>query len=34
MPNCHVVISDFDQLITTVPGINAPIVSKKGFKSE
>jgi hypothetical protein len=34
MPNSHFVISDFDQLITSVEGINAPIVSKKGFKSE
>ncbi len=34
IPNCHVVISDFDQLITSIEGINAPIVSKKGFKSE
>jgi hypothetical protein len=34
MPNSHLVISDFDQLITSVEGINAPIVSKKGFKSE
>ena len=33
VPNCHYVISDFDQLVTTLPGINAPIVSKKGFKS-
>jgi len=34
MPNCHFVISDFDHLITSVPGINAPIVSRKGFKSQ
>lgn len=34
MPNCHLVISDFDHLVTAVPGINAPIVSKKGFKSQ
>lgn len=33
MPNSHLVISDFDQLITSIEGINAPIVSKKGFKS-
>lgn len=34
MPRCHLVISDFDHLVTPIPGINAPIVSKKGFKSE
>lgn len=34
MPNSHLVLSDFDHLVTPVPGINAPIVSKKGFKSE
>ena len=34
VPNCHIVLSDFDKLVTPVPGINAPIVSKKGFKSE
>lgn len=34
MPKSHLVISDFDQLVTSVSGINAPIVSKKGFKSE
>ena len=34
MPNCNFVISDFDHLITSVPGLNAPIVSRKGFKSE
>jgi hypothetical protein len=28
------VISDFDKLVTSVPGINAPIVSKKGLRSE
>ena len=33
IPQGHLVISDFDQLITNVEGINAPIVSKKGFKS-
>lgn len=33
VPNCHLVLSDFDKLITPVSGINAPIVSKKGFKS-
>lgn len=33
MPNCHLVISDFDHLVTPIPGINAPIVSRKGFKS-
>lgn len=34
MPKAHLVISDFDQLITSIDGINAPIVSKKGFKSQ
>ena len=34
IPKCHFVISDFDHLVTSVPGINAPIVSKKLFKSE
>ena len=34
VPNCHLVLSDLDKLVTPVPGINAPIVSKKGFKSE
>lgn len=34
MPKSHLVISDFDKLISSVAGINAPIVSKKGFKSE
>lgn len=34
MPNCHLLISDFDHLVTPIPGINAPIVSRKGFKSE
>ena len=33
MPKTHFVISDFDQLVTSVEGINAPIVSRKGFKS-
>lgn len=33
IPQSHLVISDFDKLITNVEGINAPIVSKKGFKS-
>lgn len=33
VPKAHFVISDFDHLITAVPGINAPIVSKKGLKS-
>ncbi len=33
VPNCHLVLSDFDKLVTPVSGINAPIVSKKGFKS-
>jgi len=33
MPHANLVMSDFDQLITSVDGINAPIVSKKGFKS-
>ena len=33
VPNCHLVISDFDKLVSPVSGINAPIVSKKGFKS-
>jgi hypothetical protein len=34
MPQSHLLISDFDHLVTSVPGINAPIVSSKGFKSE
>jgi hypothetical protein len=34
IPKSHLVISDFDKLISPVSGINAPIVSKKGFKSE
>jgi hypothetical protein len=34
MPQTHLVISDFDKLVTSVSGINAPIVSKKGVKSE
>lgn len=34
MPHSHLVISDFDHLVTRIPGVNAPIVSKKGFKSE
>ena len=34
IPKSHLVISDFDKLISSVSGINAPIVSKKGFKSE
>jgi hypothetical protein len=34
IPNCHLVLSDFDKLVTPVSGINAPIVSKKGFKSQ
>jgi hypothetical protein len=33
IPQSHLIISDFDQLITSIGGINAPIVSKKGFKS-
>jgi hypothetical protein len=33
IPNNHLVISDFDFLATSVPGINAPIVSRKGLKS-
>jgi hypothetical protein len=34
IPHCHLLISDFDQLVTPIAGINAPIVSRKGFKSE
>jgi hypothetical protein len=34
IPKSHLVISDFDKLISPVSGINAPIVSKKGFKSD
>ena len=34
IPKSHLVVSDFDKLISPVSGINAPIVSKKGFKSE
>lgn len=34
VPNSHLIISDFDAFISTVPGINAPIVSCKGEKSE
>jgi len=34
VPHAHMVISDFDRLVTPVQGINAPIVSKKGFKSQ
>jgi hypothetical protein len=30
IPNAHLIISDFDSLISPVPGINAPIVSEKG----
>ena len=29
MPKCYYIISDFDKLVTSVAGINAPIVSKK-----
>lgn len=32
-PNAHLVLSDFDSLISSIPGINAPIVSRKGEKS-
>ena len=34
IPKSHLVISDFDHLVTPVPGVNAPIVSRKGFKSD
>ena len=34
VPGIHLVMSDFDKLVTSVPGINAPIVSTKGFKSD
>jgi hypothetical protein len=34
IPQAHLLISDFDQLVTNIPGINAPIVSRKGVKSE
>lgn len=33
IPRAHLVISDFDKLVTSIPGINAPIVSKKGLGS-
>ena len=32
-PNAHLVLSDFDSLISSIPGLNAPIVSRKGEKS-
>ena len=32
-PKAHLVISDFDQLVSPIPGINSPIVSRKGFGS-
>jgi hypothetical protein len=33
IPNAHFIMSDFDQLFSSVPGIGAPIVSSKGEKS-
>ena len=30
IPNAHFIMSDFDQLFSSVPGIGAPIVSSKG----
>ena len=30
MPNSHLIMSDFDSLSSSVSGINAPIVSRKG----
>lgn len=30
LPNAHFIMSDFDQLFSSVPGIGAPIVSSKG----
>ena len=32
-PNAHLIISDFDSLISNIVGKNAPIVSLKGEKS-
>ena len=34
VPNVHMVVSDFDSLVSSIPGINAPIVSRKGEKSQ
>ena len=33
IPNAHVIMSDFDSLVSNIPGVNAPIVSFKGDKS-
>lgn len=33
VPKAHLIISDFDSLVTPIEGIQAPIVSKKGLKS-
>jgi len=30
IPNSHLIISDFDSLISPISGVFAPIVSKKG----
>jgi hypothetical protein len=30
MPEAHLIMSDFDSLVSKIPGINAPIVSYKG----
>lgn len=30
IPNSHLIISDFDNLISSISGVCAPIVSKKG----
>ena len=33
-PNVHLIVSDFDSLVSSIPGKNAPIVSTKGEKSQ
>ncbi len=33
IPHSHIIIADYDDLISSIPGINSPIVSKKGLKS-
>lgn len=30
IPNAHFIMSDFDKLFSSIPGIGAPIVSNKG----
>jgi hypothetical protein len=30
IPEAHLIMSDFDSLVSKIPGINAPIVSYKG----